>query len=281
MRWLCRANANTQQKTALLSGGRSGMMDTATRVEDQTICEAEDSCLAAKLEKLAPLTSDQFSLLASLENDKEEVSEGTVLFQEGAAINDLFVLKKGWAIAARGEQGGRLHAPTVFYPGDVIGLADIAFNQTPNTVTAATRLTVCRFPRTRLSDVLRTSPRISGLILALGMIEQSMLNDRIIVGRRTDGYHRLVLFLLQTISRLRLMQPVIRDQFHCPLNQEQIGAATGLSAVHVSRSIKKLVELGLIERHRRFFRLVDEAAMRDLVDFENRYKGLDLGWLPD
>lgn len=255
-------------------------MDTATRVEDQNTCEAEDSCLAAKLEKLAPLTSQQVGLLAALEKDEEELKEGHVLLREGQSIDELFVLKKGWAIAARGEQGGRLHAPTVFYPGDVIGLADIAFSQTPNSVTAATRLTVCRFPRHHLQNVLNRSPRISGLLLALGMVEQSMLNDRIIVGRRTDGYHRLVLFLLQTISRLRLMQPVIRDQFHCPLTQEQIGAATGLSAVHVSRSIKKLVELGLVQRHRRFFRLVDEEAMRSLVDFENRYEGLDLGWLP-
>ena len=255
-------------------------METITRVEDQTVCDSEDSCLASKLEKLAPLTDEHVTLLATLEKDQEEISEGTVLIEQRSSVDELFILKKGWAIASRNEQSGRLHAPSVFYPGDVIGMSDTAFDQTPNTVTAATRLTVCRFPRNRLTDVFHRSPRISALILALAMIEQSIMNDRIIVSRRTEGYHRLVLFLLQTISRLRFMNSVIRDQFHCPLTQEQIGAATGLSAVHVSRSIKKLVEMDLVERHRRFFRLKDEAAMRKLIDFENRYEGLDLRWLP-
>jgi len=169
----------------------------------------------------------------------------------------------------------------VYHPGDIIGLGDAAFARTPNTTIAATRLVVCRFPRERLTDVLRQSPRISGLVLALSMIDQAMLNDRVIVCRRTDGHLRLVLFLLQTMSRLRLMEPLLHDQFHCPLTQEQIGAATGLSAVHVSRSVKKLLELDLIERHKRFFRLKDEAGLNELVGYVNRYERLDLSWVPE
>lgn len=201
--------------------------------------------------------------------------------REGETLDELFILKKGWVIATREEENGRPHIPTVYHPGDIIGLGDAAFAETPNTTVAATRLVVCRFPRERLTDVLNESPRISGLILALSMIDQAMMNDRVVVSRRTDGYLRLVLFLLQTMSRLRLMEPLLRDQFHCPLTQEQIGAATGLSAVHVSRSVKKLLELGLIERHKRFFRLKDEDGLNRLVGYVNRYERLDLSWVPE
>lgn len=255
-------------------------MTTAQDSQNEDICDAEDSCLAAKLKHLAPLSDAEVQLLATLEDDQEDVDAGTVLVERQGKIEELFILKKGWALASRDEPDGRECVPTIYYPGDIIGLSDVPFDYSPHRVYAATPAKLCRFPRKRLSDVLRQSPRLSGMILALGMIEQSMLNDRIMVSRRTDGHLRLVLFLLQTMSRLRLMEPVLRDQFHCPLTQEQIGAATGLSAVHVSRSIKKLVELNLVERHKRFFRLSDEAGLDELVDYENRYDKLNLDWLP-
>ena len=249
--------------------------------QNEDICVETDSCLASKLEKLAPLSQEQADLLATLEKDKEDLDKDEILAKAGEPVGELFILKKGWAIATREESNGRPHIPTVYHPGDVIGLSDAAFAQTPNTLVAATRLVVCRFPRERLTDVLKQSPRISGLILALSMIDQAIMNDRVLVSRRTDGYLRLVLFLLQTMSRLRLMEPMLHDQFHCPLTQEQIGAATGLSAVHVSRSVKKLLELDLIERHKRFFKLKDEARLNELVGYVNRYECLDLSWVPE
>ncbi|QYJ01104.1 Crp/Fnr family transcriptional regulator [Thalassovita mediterranea] len=249
--------------------------------QNEDICADADSCLASKLEKLAPLSQAQADLLASLEKEKEEIGKDEILVRQGEKLGELFILKKGWVIATREEMSGHPHIPTVYHPGDIIGLSDAAFAETPNTTIAATKLVVCRFPRERLTDVLNQSPRISGLILALSMIDQAMMNDRLVVSRRTDGYLRLVLFLLQTLSRLRLMEPLLRDQFHCPLTQEQIGAATGLSAVHVSRSIKKLLKLGLIERHKRFFRLKNEPALNELVGYVNRYERLDLSWLPE
>ncbi|HIG24121.1 Crp/Fnr family transcriptional regulator [Henriciella sp.] len=249
--------------------------------QNEDICAEADSCLASKLEKLAPLSQAQTELLASLEKEKEELDKGEILVREGERLDELFILKKGWAIATREEMSGHPHIPTVYHPGDIIGLSDAAFESTPNTIVAATGLILCRFPRERLADALRQSPRISGLILALSMIDQAMMNDRLVVSRRTDGYLRLVLFLLQTMSRLRLMEPRLHDQFHCPLTQEQIGAATGLSAVHVSRSVKKLLELDLIERHKRFFRLKNEPALNELVGYVNRYDRLDLSWLPE
>jgi CRP-like cAMP-binding protein len=255
------------------------MIKTETQ-QNEDVCAAEDSCLAAKLNKLAPLTESQVKLLAALEDDQEIVDAGTTLIEQDSPMDELFVLKKGWALASRAGHDGVRHVPTVFHPGDVIGLCDIPFAATPNAITAATRLTICRFPRSRLKDVFRQSPRLSGLILALGMIEQSILNDRIVISRRTEGHLRLVLFLLQTMSRLRLMEPMLDNQFYCPLSQEQIGAATGLSAVHVSRSISKLVDGQLIERPRKFFKLSDEAALEGLVGYVNRYSALDLSWLP-
>tara|TARA_B100000678_G_scaffold279343_1_gene274935 strand:- start:140 stop:847 length:708 start_codon:yes stop_codon:yes gene_type:complete len=233
------------------------------------------------LQKLAPLNDRQVTMLASLEKEQEEVSEGDFLAKENTRLDELFILKKGWVIATREEASGRAHIPTVYHPGDVIGLSDVAFTHTPNTIVAATQLTICRFPREKLTDVLRQSPRVSGLFLALSMIDQALMNDRLIVSRRTDGYLRLVLFLLQTMSRLRLMEPRLHDQFYCPLTQEQIGAATGLSGVHVSRSIKKLLELNLIERHKRFFRFADEPGLNSLVGYVDRYESLDLSWLPE
>ena len=147
--------------------------------------------------------------------------------------------------------------------------------------TAKSNLKVCRFPREHLNDVFSESPRISALMMALGAIEQAIISDRVMISRRNDGEARLALFLLQTLARLRLMNDQIYDQFHCPLRQQQIGDATGLTSVHVSRTLGRLEDRGLLARRGQFIRILDEKKLAELVDFNDRYQQLDFSWLPE
>ncbi|HEV2866985.1 MAG TPA: helix-turn-helix domain-containing protein, partial [Allosphingosinicella sp.] len=64
-----------------------------------------------------------------------------------------------------------------------------------------------------------------------------------------------------------------------PLTQEEIGDATGLTAVHVNRMMRGLVEDGIIERSGSHLRVLDEARLCVEANSLDR-AALDTGWLP-
>jgi DNA-binding MarR family transcriptional regulator len=63
-----------------------------------------------------------------------------------------------------------------------------------------------------------------------------------------------------------------RTGYELPMTQEQLGDATGLTAVHVNRTIKGLEQDGLIERiHPRSIRIGDWRKLADAGDFDSNY----------
>ena len=65
------------------------------------------------------------------------------------------------------------------------------------------------------------------------------------------------------------------------LTQEEIGDATGLTAVHVNRMLRQFEEEGMIARDAGRVRFRDERALARSANYVDRYEGLDLGWLPE
>ena len=56
-----------------------------------------------------------------------------------------------------------------------------------------------------------------------------------------------------------------------PMTQEQLGDATGLTAVHVNRTLRTLEAEGLVMRSKRFVRLADRDRAVGEADFNPRY----------
>ncbi|OUY01001.1 MAG: hypothetical protein CBB65_02475 [Hyphomonadaceae bacterium TMED5] len=256
------------------------MMKEYYTFEDEP-CRHTDSCLGAKLMRLAPITNRQEELLSRLESEESDIVSGSVLLKEGAPADELIILKSGWVTSGKTAVNGSTSISQIHHPGDVVGFENLAFSRVKNTCVAESPLRACRISTAQLNQVFEESPRISALLLALSAVEQAIMSDRVMIARRTDSEMRLALFLLQTLSRLSLMNSSIYDQFHCPLTQQQIGDATGLTGVHVSRTLKKLEDRGYIRKSRQFIQIMDEKSLADMVEFVDRYQDLDLSWLPE
>lgn len=220
-------------------------------------------------------------MLARLEEDAVRVEKGTLLSRQSHDVDKVIILKEGWVTSRTELPNGRSAISFIHYPGDIVGFEDLPFARHNYTNVAASNLVCCKLDRSDFEPLLDESPRLAALMMAYGAMEKAMVSDRLLISRRREGEARLALFLLQTISRLRLMNEHIYDQFFCPLNQQEIGEIIGITSVHVSRTFKKMEALGLIKRHKRFIRLLDEDGLAELSNFENRFDQINLNWLPE
>ncbi|RFB04358.1 Crp/Fnr family transcriptional regulator [Parvularcula marina] len=244
-------------------------------------CEDVKSCIAEKFRRIGLISNEHLRLLAKFEDNPAEIRAGTEILSQDNPTNEFFVINKGWVVSSMKNITGVNTVIDIHHPGDIVGVSQLPYESSPYSSVTATNCVICPFPRNSLDDLLKISPRLSGMFQTVCMIEQAILHDRIAMMSASEAHVRLCHFLLQTFSRLKFMNSDLTDRFYCPLNQRTIGEAIGVTSVHVSRTFAKLAEMGLIERNRNFVRFVDWQRAVKFTGFTDRYENVDVAWLPD
>src|SRR6218665_2716472 len=107
------------------------------------------------------------------------------------------------------------------------------------------------------------------------LIDGGMLREWIVnVGRR-DARARISHLLCEFARRLEVAGLTGQYRYELPMTQEQIADATGLTPVHVNRTLQALARDGLIERHRRFVAIPKWEELRRVAGFSEIYLHLD------
>jgi len=200
--------------------------------------------------------------------------------RENDRSGELFILRKGLMMTSVLLDDGSRQILRFLFPGDMLAVSNLVYREAPETITALTDCTVCPFERLALSRMIVEHPRLAALIMVYNQIERAALTDRLAALGRTSAKARVAAVLLEMRNRLRMMNPAIGDSFVLGLTQEEIGDATGLTAVHVNRMLRQLEEERLIAREGGRLSFTDERALSRAANYVDRYAGLDLSWLP-
>jgi CRP/FNR family transcriptional regulator len=136
------------------------------------------------------------------------------------------------------------------------------------------------FSRERLAQLIDAHPRIGALLLGITVAGRVALADRLASIGRTSARARVGALLCEIFARMRRLGLLTEGEgIQLPLTQEDIGDATGLTAVHVNRMIRALAEDGIIERRGGQLHLRDEDRLVSDSNFTDR-TGIETGWLP-
>jgi CRP-like cAMP-binding protein len=239
----------------------------------------EASCLAERLSHYIRLSASEKAALDRLEEHDRPYRRGAVVISENEAPRELFIVRSGWLHSSVVLGNGSRQIMRFQFRGDMIGLPLLAFSDSPETVTAVTDVILCPFGRERLVQLMAEHPRLSALILALTVAERVSLADRLASIGRTSARARVSALICEIYARLRILGLSDGGVLQLPLTQEDIGDATGLTAVHVNRMMRGLAEDGLIDRNGSHLRVVDEKRLCAEASFVDR-NALETGWLP-
>lgn len=243
--------------------------------------ELSRSCLVERMRYYTPLSDKDECLLKSLENEEITYRPRTQLsFRENPSY--LFVLKSGWLYRYDEIDEKRRQVLRIHYPGDIVGLTDIAMQSAYGEMMTVTDAVLCPFHKSRLDDIFIHSPRLTALLFSLGVLNQIVLQDRLKIMGRASATHRVAHFLLEMHARLRIHSPDrILDRFEMPLTQDVIGDAIGLTNVSVSNALAQLACEGYCICQRREVVLHEPDKLKEMIGFQDRYFEIDTSWFPN
>ena len=203
-----------------------------------------------------------------------------MVIRENEAPRDLYVVRNGWLHSSVVLGNGSRQIMRFHFAGDIIGLPLLAFADSPETVTAVTDVTLAPFGRERFSALIGDHPRLGALILGLTVADRVSMADRLASIGRTPARARVGALICEIFVRLRRLGASPDGAIQLPLTQEDIGDATGLTAVHVNRMMRGLAEDGIIARNGAGqIRLLDEFRLIADSNFVDR-TAIETGWLP-
>ncbi len=213
---------------------------------------------------------------------KREYAAGTDLIASELDDPDqLFIVEEGRLFASLELPSGERAITRLYFSGDIIGTANIPFEQATHTITVNAPSVLYVFPRKKLVQAFVTMPRIAAIFYTFAAMENAILNDRLVSIGRTRGRARLASLILEIAARRNLLKDEYENNFRLGLTQAQIGDAIGLTDVQVNRLLRNFDRDGLIARKDGFTEILDRERLEEMGLFRNRYEDLDLDWYTD
>ena len=193
-----------------------------------------------------------------------------VIARRGAVAEHVYIVQHGWAALRGPREGGRSAILRIYLPGEIIGLAEIGLARVPQDVVMLTEGLLSVVPRAAIAAAARAQPRMWPAIVSMIGAELAAAQDRAILFDRAAAEDRLIHLLLDIRQRLAVEGVGDGNRFPLPMNQTEIGEATGMTGIYVNRLMGRLVRDRRIEVQRPYVRLLDRAG------FEERIAALDL-----
>jgi len=227
--------------------------------------------LVRKLASHAELSSNDRDSILALPHTMRKFDSSTYLVREGELPGQCAVLVSGFAYRHKSTAGGARQIVSIHVPGDPLDLQNLYLDEADHNVQTLTRGEAAVIPRMAIRELMLAQPTVAQAVMVSILVEASIFREWMLnVGRRS-ARERIAHLLCEFAVRLDAQGLVGSGGYALPMSQEQIGDATGLTAVHVNRMLKVLQADGLVERDGRAVSFPNLDGLRDIADFNERY----------
>jgi CRP-like cAMP-binding protein len=169
---------------------------------------------------------------------------------------------------------GRRQIMNLHVPGDFCDLDLLLLSASDRSVGALTRVTVALIPHHKLLDLAERYPRILLALWRDTLIDAAISRECIAnIGRR-NAYVRIAHLLCELYLRLNSVGLVHDGSFDLPLTQTDLADATGLSVVHVNRTIQRMRADWLISWAGKLVTVHDQKKLEETAEFRPGYLNL-------
>jgi len=217
------------------------------------------------------LTPEDIEVMSSLPIHFMDIRADQDIVREGDRPSRSCILFEGlaawWNLTAKGKRQ-ILSFPI---PGDIPDLNSLHLDVLDATLSTLTTCKVGFVQHEVVKTVCAEYPRIAEFLWRSTLIDAAIFRQWVTnVGGRS-AYSRIAHLLCETIVRLQAIG--LSDGVTCsfPVTQQELGDATGLSIVHVNRTLKQLREADFLTHKDEKLTILDWAGLVEAAEFEPAY----------
>jgi CRP-like cAMP-binding protein len=231
--------------------------------------------LTSRLEAFTRLSPEDKAALEKLSKVSRTVAPRRDLIREGEKPNYVHLMLDGWACRYKTLPDGRRQIVAFFVPGDFCDLNVYILKQMDHSIGAITRLAVADIRRDEMDYLTTNHPRITQALWWESLVQQAIQREWTLNLGQRSAYERIGHLLVEVYLRLKTVGLTWNGTCDFPLTQVDIADATGLTPVHVNRTLQELRRDELIELERKQLNIPDLHRLMDVAMFNANYLHLD------
>jgi len=232
-------------------------------------------CMLGKLELRSRLDEADRQALLALPYRLQIFEPGKYIIREGSSATHSALIVSGFACRHKVTIDGARQIMSVHVPGDFIDLEGALLATADHNVQALSRCELALVPVETVRRLLTDHPKVGRALWVDTLVDSSIFREWVVnVGRR-DARSRIAHLLCEFARRLELAGLTNGEGYELPMTQEHLADATGLTPVHVNRTLKRLEKEGLVVRNRRHVGIPDWEQLRTVAGFSELYLHLD------
>ena len=188
---------------------------------------------------------------------------GEYIFHAGDPVQEAHTLFDGYAVVSHPVGGDKWQVVRFVLPGDLLYQLPESGLTWWNSAQVVDHATTCVLAPRELNALFQRDPGFAQDIARVLDFEHRLLEEHISDMGQRPAVERVARLLLELFDRQRRRGKTDGGRCHLPFTREQIGDATGLTSVYVSRLVGQLEDAGVLSFRERWLKIPDfDAAAR-------------------
>lgn len=228
--------------------------------------------MVGKLNYHVQLDEQEREAIRALPHVEKIIERHHYIVRERELATHSCIMLSGFSIRSKIVGTGGRQILAIHMKGDLIDLQNSLLKVADHSVQALTECRIAMIPREDIVELAFARPAIGRAMWTDTLVEASIAREWIAnVGRR-DARTRMAHLLCEFALRLRVAGLGDQSGYELPMTQEQLADTTGLTPVHVNRTLKALQADGLIGRtSARTIEVGDWRKLAQAGDFDSNY----------
>ena len=244
-------------------------------VVSREIALGSEPAVASKLEAFTKLSSDDRTALAQVSRNFRYVDARRDVISEGDKPRHVHLVLDGWGCRYKQLPDGKRQIVSLFVPGDFCDVNVYILRSMDHSIGAITRLKVAMITPEEMNALTAERPRITQALWWHELVTQAIQREWTLNLGQRSAYERLGHLLVELYLRLAAVNRAADGRCDFPLTQNDLADATGLTSVHVNRTLQELRRDELIELERKQLHILDLERLMDVSMFNPNYLHLD------
>lgn len=199
------------------------------------------------------------------------VGAGQDLISEGEQLDRIRIVLSGWLSRYKTLEDGRRQIVNFVLPGETCDAHAYLLSRIDHSIGTLTPVVYSEFEREQFEDLVESDRGLAEALwcetLSNGSIQREWSLN---IGRRI-ALERVAHLLCEIVERLRPVGLLDGKSCAFPITQMDLADATGLSVVHLNRTLQELRASGLIILRERMLTINDLGALKNVGLFDPSY----------
>lgn len=227
--------------------------------------------LIRQLELIAFLTEDDKAHIAATPLQVASAAASREIVRQHDRLTTCCLIVDGLAYRYKSVADGRRQILSLHYPGDLPDLHGMDLERIDYSIGTLPACQVAFIPHAALRLLSGASPTLANAFRRYELVDGSTLREWVANLGRRDAAARIGHLFCEVSLKMRALGLADGEAFRLPLTQVDLADTTGLSAVHVNRTLQYLRARGLIESHGQLHTIRNRAELERISDFDPSY----------